>query len=40
MRLHGRQALVTGGTRGLGLEIARLFWSEGANLIVVARDAR
>jgi 3-oxoacyl-[acyl-carrier protein] reductase len=40
MRLHGRQALVTGGTRGLGLEIARLFWSEGASLIVVARDAR
>ena len=40
MRLHGRQALVTGGTRGLGLEIARLFWSEGANLIVVARNAQ
>ena len=39
MRLGGKQALVTGGTRGLGLEIARLFWSEGANLIVVARDA-
>jgi len=39
MRLHGRQTLVTGGTRGLGLEIARLFWSEGASLIVVARDA-
>jgi 3-oxoacyl-[acyl-carrier protein] reductase len=38
MRLRGRQALVTGGTRGLGLEVARLFWSEGANLIVVARD--
>ncbi len=40
MRLRGRQALVTGGTRGLGLEIARLFWSEGANLIVVARNAQ
>ena len=40
MRLGGRQALVTGGTRGLGLEIARLFWSEGASLMVVARDAR
>jgi 3-oxoacyl-[acyl-carrier protein] reductase len=40
MRLRGRQALVTGGTRGLGLEIARLFWSEGANLIVVDRNAQ
>jgi 3-oxoacyl-[acyl-carrier protein] reductase len=40
VRLRGRQALVTGGTRGLGLEIARLFWSEGANLIVVARGAQ
>jgi 3-oxoacyl-[acyl-carrier protein] reductase len=40
MRLRGIQALVTGGTRGLGLEIAGLFWREGANLIVVARDAR
>jgi 3-oxoacyl-[acyl-carrier protein] reductase len=40
MRLAGRQGLVTGGTRGLGLEIARLFWREGASLIVVARDAQ
>jgi Dehydrogenases with different specificities (related to short-chain alcohol dehydrogenases) len=32
--------MVTGGTRGLGLEIARLFWSEGANLIVVARSVQ
>jgi 3-oxoacyl-[acyl-carrier protein] reductase len=39
MRLAGRQSLVTGGTRGLGLELARLFWREGASLIVVARDA-
>jgi 3-oxoacyl-[acyl-carrier protein] reductase len=34
------RALVTGGTRGLGLEIARLFWREGASLIVVARHAQ
>jgi len=40
MRLRGSQALVTGGTRGLGLEVARLFWNEGASLIVVARDVR
>ena len=40
MRLAGRQTLVTGGTRGLGWEIARLFWREGASLIVVARDAQ
>jgi NAD(P)-dependent dehydrogenase (short-subunit alcohol dehydrogenase family) len=40
MRLAGRQTLVTGGTRGLGLEISRLFWREGASLIAVARDAQ
>lgn len=33
-RLHGRRALVTGGTRGLGLEMARALGEAGAELII------
>jgi NAD(P)-dependent dehydrogenase (short-subunit alcohol dehydrogenase family) len=35
--LSGRVALVTGGTRGLGLEIARGFSAAGADVIVASR---
>jgi hypothetical protein len=38
-RLEGRNALVTGGSRGLGLEIARVLVDRGANVAIVARDA-
>jgi NAD(P)-dependent dehydrogenase (short-subunit alcohol dehydrogenase family) len=38
-RLDGRRALVTGGTRGLGLEIARALGEAGAELIITGRDA-
>lgn len=37
MRLSGRVALITGASRGLGLEIARLYARAGAKLVVVAR---
>jgi short-subunit dehydrogenase len=37
--LHGRVALVTGGSRGLGLEIARELAAHGAKLALCARDA-
>jgi 3alpha(or 20beta)-hydroxysteroid dehydrogenase len=37
-RFQGRQALVTGATQGLGLEIARLLHSEGAAVILTGRD--
>ena len=37
-RLTGRRALVTGGTRGLGLEMARALGEAGAELILVGRD--
>ena len=34
MRLAGRRALVTGSSRGIGAEIAKLFASEGATVVV------
>lgn len=37
MRLAGRTALVTGTSRGLGLELARLFAAEGARVLCHAR---
>ena len=36
--LDGRTALVTGGSRGLGLEVARGLGRAGATVVVVARD--
>jgi NAD(P)-dependent dehydrogenase (short-subunit alcohol dehydrogenase family) len=36
--LAGKNALVTGGGRGLGLEIARVLVSKGANVAIVARN--
>ena len=37
--LHGRTALITGGSRGLGLAIAREFGRLGAHVVLAARDA-
>jgi NAD(P)-dependent dehydrogenase (short-subunit alcohol dehydrogenase family) len=37
-RLDGRRALVTGGSRGLGLEIARALAEAGAAVVIVGRD--
>ena len=38
-RLDGRRALITGGSRGLGLEMARALGEAGAKLVIVGRDA-
>ncbi len=37
--LEGRAALITGGARGLGLEIARAYLREGARIVICARSA-
>lgn len=39
MDLRGASVLITGGSRGLGLELARAFGREGANLTLLARHA-
>jgi NAD(P)-dependent dehydrogenase (short-subunit alcohol dehydrogenase family) len=40
MKLSGLNAIITGANQGLGLEIARHFVKEGANLAVCARDEK
>jgi 3-oxoacyl-[acyl-carrier protein] reductase len=37
--ISGRTAVVTGATRGIGSEVARLLREEGANVVAVARSA-
>ncbi|TGQ41322.1 MULTISPECIES: SDR family oxidoreductase [unclassified Mesorhizobium] len=39
MRLHGKRALVTGGSDGIGLAISEAFSREGADVLIVGRDA-
>lgn len=39
MNFQNKTVLITGGSRGLGLELARLFAQEKANLALCARDA-
>jgi 3-oxoacyl-[acyl-carrier protein] reductase len=37
--LVGKNAIITGASRGLGVHVARAMWQEGASLLLVARSA-
>lgn len=39
LQLNGKTALVTGGTAGIGLEIARMLATEGARVVITGRDS-
>jgi NAD(P)-dependent dehydrogenase (short-subunit alcohol dehydrogenase family) len=38
LALAGKQVLITGGSKGIGLALAHTFAAEGASIVVVARD--
>lgn len=40
IRLSGRTALITGGSKGIGLAIASTFAAAGANIAIMAREQR
>ena len=39
MRLEGKVAIITGGNRGIGAAMVRLFSAEGARVVFVGRRA-
>ena len=39
LELEGKRAIVTGGSRGIGKQIARVLGQEGADVAIAARDA-
>jgi NAD(P)-dependent dehydrogenase (short-subunit alcohol dehydrogenase family) len=40
LQLRGRRALITGGSRGIGLAVARALVAEGVDVAIAARDMR
>jgi 3-dehydrosphinganine reductase len=39
-QVEGRTVLLTGGSQGMGLQVARLLSQRGANIVIVARDQK
>ena len=40
MRLHSKNAVITGGASGIGRAICRVFANEGANVVIADIDER
>ncbi len=39
MELSGKKAIVTGSTKGIGLEVAKRLFEAGADVVITARNA-